>query len=128
MATENKQVAVYLPKELENKIVDYCLDKQITRKDKSGQVTPALGTAIVEILSFFFQSGNIPSNAISNVPLQNIDITEVERIVKSYLDSNLLSMIRSLVPPQTIDNSEVERIVESKVSSILPSNVPSKGD
>jgi DNA-binding NarL/FixJ family response regulator len=41
---------VYLNPELESKIAQYCIDNDITRKNKEGIVLPALGTGILQYL------------------------------------------------------------------------------
>jgi DNA-binding NarL/FixJ family response regulator len=41
---------VYLNPELESKIEQYCIDNDITRKNKEGIVLPALGTGILQYL------------------------------------------------------------------------------
>jgi hypothetical protein len=41
---------VYLNPELESKIAQYCIDKDITRKNKEGILLPALGTGILQYL------------------------------------------------------------------------------
>ena len=59
MATENRPVSCYLPKDIEDSLTKYCTQNNITRKDKAGNIQPAMGTAIVEILETFF--GDNPS-------------------------------------------------------------------
>lgn len=56
MATENKSVMCYLPEDIERYIIQYCTEYNITRKDKEGNIKPALGTAVVDILKRFFIS------------------------------------------------------------------------
>lgn len=50
MATDNRGVMVYLNPELEKKIEQYCIDNDITRKNKDGAVLPSLGTGILQYL------------------------------------------------------------------------------
>jgi DNA-binding NarL/FixJ family response regulator len=50
MATDNRGVMVYLNPELESKIAQYCIDNDITRKNKEGVILPALGTGILQYL------------------------------------------------------------------------------
>ena len=54
MATQNKAVSVYLPPKLEEYLTQYCTQHGITRQLKSGEIQPALGTGIVEILEQYF--------------------------------------------------------------------------
>jgi hypothetical protein len=64
MATENKGVMVYLPKEVEEYITNFCTEYSITRKDKDGQVSPSLGTGIVTFLKSKI-SGESPSDVLT---------------------------------------------------------------
>jgi hypothetical protein len=64
MATENKGVMVYLPKEIEEYITEFCTENNITRKDKEGNVQAALGTGIVRFLECQM-SGKNPSDVLA---------------------------------------------------------------
>ena len=48
-------VSVYLPPELAQKVKDYAIEHNLTRKSKAGD-KPALGTAVVDILASIFNS------------------------------------------------------------------------
>jgi hypothetical protein len=50
MATDNKGVMIYLPKDLEEYITNFCTDHDITRKDKDGNQVPSLETGVVTYL------------------------------------------------------------------------------
>lgn len=50
MATDNKGVMIYLPKDLEEYITNFCAEHDITRKDKDGKLVPSLGTGVVTYL------------------------------------------------------------------------------
>lgn len=50
MATENKNVTIYLPADVEKAISDYCIENNITRKNKQGEIVPAIGTGIIQYL------------------------------------------------------------------------------
>jgi hypothetical protein len=50
MATDNKGVMIYLPKDLEEYITNFCTEHDITRKDKEGNSIPSLGTGVVTYL------------------------------------------------------------------------------
>jgi hypothetical protein len=115
MATDNRQVAVYLPKEVEEILTKYCLNNAVTRKDKNGIVTPALGTGIVQILSLFFKLENTSKDSHNTN-----DTVAIERIIETYLESKLPSMVASLLPPQTIDITQIESNIESTIPSVIP--------
>ena len=59
MTTENRAVTIYLPIELEEKIKQYCLDKDIVRRNKKGDVIPSLGIGILEYLKGEFITGDL---------------------------------------------------------------------
>ena len=52
MATNNRGVMVYLPSEVEVKMIEYCTQYNITRKDKQGNIVTSLGSGIVAYLIF----------------------------------------------------------------------------
>jgi regulator of replication initiation timing len=81
MATTNRAVNVYLPKELEQSVTKYCTEYNITRKDKEGNIVPAWGTAILEILKHYFnedKQSNLPSNAPSILLDEQIESIKAE--------------------------------------------------
>ena len=77
-------VSVYLPPELAQKVKDYAIEHNLTRKSKVGN-KPALGTAVVEILATILNSP-LPSKVPSQVPakasplLDNVLSTVLERL------------------------------------------------
>ncbi len=89
MATNKKAISAYLPTSLEECLTKYCTEYDITRKDKSGEIKPALGTAVVEILKIFFSSENIKSPLPDNVPLLPGNVVTEDRL------SEVLSELKS---------------------------------
>ena len=85
MATTNKAITTYLPSFLEESLTQYCTEYNITRKDKSGELKPALGTGIVEVLKVFFSNEDVPSPLSSDVPGTSLSQGEVEKIVNERL-------------------------------------------
>lgn len=104
-------VSVYLPPHLAQKVKDYALDRGLSRKSKDGD-KPALGTAIVELLSAALDESTSPSQLLSNLPNQlpdNVLISVLERLDK--LES-LTNQLLDSVPSRF-----------GTLSSSLPSNV-----
>jgi hypothetical protein len=90
MATENKGVMVYLPKEVEEYITSFCTEYNITRKDKEGNILPSLGTGIVTYLKSQM-SGESPGEYIaksSKLPSNGLSKEEVLDIVNEYFTSH----------------------------------------
>ena len=50
MATDNREVIVYLQLEVETKMIEYCTQHDIIRKDKQGNIVTSLGSGIVAYL------------------------------------------------------------------------------
>jgi hypothetical protein len=145
-------VSVYLPPELAQKVKDYAIEHNLTRKSKVGD-KPALGTAVVEILASIFNSP-LPSKAPSQVPIKtsqlpnNVLSTVLERLdrlesITSQLQSTQLNPINAMnstlpssvpeqsnhVPSQTSIGSpepETRQSLEADVQQSLNSNVLSK--
>jgi hypothetical protein len=90
MATENKGVMVYLPKELEEYITNFCTEYNITRKDKEGNILPSLGTGVVTYLKSKIL-GESPDN-ISSKPNKSISSglsrDEVLDLIRGYFTSH----------------------------------------
>jgi hypothetical protein len=114
MATENKGVMVYLPSELEKAIEQYCIENNITRKNKDGVVFPSLGTGIVQylksqLLGIEANSRILPSTAITR--------SEVIDLLKEN--------ITSILPVEILSRSEMSSIIQEYFASDVPSNSPS---
>jgi hypothetical protein len=75
MATDNKGVMVYLPSELVEVLERYCIDNNITRKNKDGVSTPSMGTAIIHYLKsklLTTESAHITSTGLSKNDVLNL--------------------------------------------------------
>lgn len=86
MATNKKAISAYIPSDIEEYLIKYCTEYDITRKDKSGEIKPALGTAVVEILRIFFSNENVPSPLPDNVPLLPSNVITEDRLSKAIAD------------------------------------------
>jgi DNA-binding NarL/FixJ family response regulator len=78
MATDNRGVMVYLNPELESKISQYCIDNDITRKNKEGILLPALGTGILQYLKsqLLSERASTLSSAVLSLGLDRSDGSE----------------------------------------------------
>lgn len=118
MATENKGVMVYLPKDVEEYITNFCTEYNITRKDKEGNIFPSLGTGVVTYLKSQIlgeNPGDIlakPSKALGNGLTRN----EVLDLINEYVTSHS--------PSTGLTRDEVLDLVHESVTSTLPSLVP----
>jgi hypothetical protein len=116
MAVPNnyQTVSVYLPPELAQKVKDYAIEHNLTRKSKVGD-KPALGTAVVEILAIILDSP-LPSKVPSQAPAK-----------ASQLASNILSIVLERLDrlesiTSQLQNTQLDPI--NTPTSTLPSNVP----
>jgi hypothetical protein len=93
MATDNKGVMIYLPKDLEEYITNFCTQYNITRKDKDGNLAPSLGTGVVTYLRRAILSQS-PDNVLTK-PAQSVDPglneEEVLNLIDRYFTSKLPS-------------------------------------
>jgi hypothetical protein len=111
MATENKGVMVYLPKEVEEYITEFCTEYSITRKDKEGNILPSLGTGIVTYLKSQM-SGESPGEYIaksSKLPSNLLSKDEVLDLVNEYLISHL--------PSNGLSKDEVLDLIKQSVTN-----------
>ena len=106
-------VSVYLPPELAQKVKDYAIEHNLTRKSKAGD-KPALGTAVVEILTTILNSP-LPSKVPSEV------LTKASQLPDNVLSSVLrrLDCLESIT--SQLQNTQLDPI--NATTSILPSNV-----
>jgi hypothetical protein len=123
MATENKGVMVYLPKEVEKYITSFCTEYNITRKDKEGNVLPSLGTGVVTYLKSKI-SGESPDDILtkpSKVPSTGLSKEEVLDIVDEYFTSHPLSNglskdeVLDLIKSHVLSNSPIDEDIERMV-------------
>jgi hypothetical protein len=107
-------VSVYLPPELAQKVKDYAIEHNLTRKSKAGD-KPALGTAVIEILTSILDSP-LPSRVPSQLPIKasqvpdNVLSNVLERLAR--LESLTSELLGTWIDPMTLP------------VSTLPSNVP----
>jgi hypothetical protein len=111
-------VSVYLPPELAQKVKDYAIEHNLTRKSKVGD-KPALGTAVVEILAIILDSP-LPSK----VPSQSLD--EFSQLPNTVLSTVLERLDRLESITSQLPNTQLNPISES--TSTLPSNVPKQSN
>jgi hypothetical protein len=102
MATDNRGVMVYLPSELEAKIVEYCTEYNITRKDKQGNTVTSLGSGIVAYLKSQLLS-DLP-RTVSDRPIDGLTRAEVlDLIAESNTSSTPIVGIAPLAENREID-------------------------
>ncbi len=134
MATENRGVMVYLPSEVEAKIVEYCTEHNITRKDKQGNIVTSLGSGIVAYLKSQLLS-DIP-RALSNRLNPGLTREEVLDLIAesntsnipinrstSPIDADVLHRLqtieRSLSSSVGIARDEVEQLIQASGQEIM---------
>lgn len=117
MATNKKAISAYLPTDLEEYLTQYCTEYNITRKDKTGEIKPALGTAIVEILRVFFSGNNVPSPLPDNVPLLPSNVVTEDRL-QEILSKNQASNVPIDVPSNVATQDDISRVLDT-VPSIV---------
>lgn len=117
MATNKKAISAYLPTDLEEYLTQYCTEYNITRKDKTGEIKPALGTAIVEILRVFFSGDNVPSPLPDNVPLLPSNVVTEDRL-QEILSKNQASNVPIDVPSNVATQDDISKVLDT-VPSIV---------
>jgi hypothetical protein len=115
MATENKGVMVYLPKEVEEYITEFCTEYSITRKDKEGNILPSLGTGIVTYLKSKM-SGESPSDVLAKPKSLGNGLTkdEVIDLIREYSTSD--------APSNGLTREEVLDLINESNTNRLPSD------
>jgi hypothetical protein len=107
-------VSVYLPPELAQKVKDYAIEHNLTRKSKVGD-KPALGTAVVEILASILDSP-LPSKAPSQL------LTQISPLPDKMLSTVLERLDRLESLTSELLGTWLDPI--NAPTSTLPSNVP----
>ena len=107
MATDNKAVTAYLPSDIEESLTKYCTEYGITRKDKSGESKPSLGTGIVEILKTFFSRESVTSQLPGDVVTEDRLETAIATL-RDELRSEFLGKIQNLAAQLESATREVE--------------------
>ena len=119
MATNKKAISAYLPSDIEEYLTEYCIEYDITRKDKLGEVKPALGTAVVEILKIFFSGGNVPSPLPDNVPLLPSNVVTEDRLSKALSEFQSSSNVVNTLPSNVLTKDDLDRRVESAIGEAI---------
>ncbi|MGV2829312.1 hypothetical protein [Myxosarcina sp. GI1(2024)] len=120
MATNKKAISAYLASDLEEYLTEYCIEYDITRKDKSGEIKPALGTAVVEILRIFFSSENILSPLPDNVPLLPSNVVTEDRLSEALSEFKKTSKLVDTVPSNVLTKDDLDKRVEAVINETIP--------
>ncbi|HEY9772127.1 MAG TPA: hypothetical protein V6C71_27085 [Coleofasciculaceae cyanobacterium] len=120
MATNKKAISAYLPSDLEEYLTEYCIKYDITRKDKLGEIKPALGTAIVEILRIFFSSENIPSPLPDNVSLLPSNVVTEDKLTEVLSEFKNSSNVANNLPSNVLTIDDLNKRVEAVISEAIP--------
>jgi hypothetical protein len=102
MATDNKGVMVYLPRDVEEVLEKYCTENNITRKNKDGEPVPSMGTGIVQYLKSHLL-GIAPSNMVGTVLTKD----------------DVLELIRESITGDGLTPEEARAIAESAIEQAL---------
>ncbi|MGF1591100.1 MAG: hypothetical protein ACFCU7_18000 [Pleurocapsa sp.] len=120
MATNKKAISAYLSSDLEEYLTKYCTEYDITRKDKSGEIKPALGTAVVEILRIFFSDENVPSPLPDNVPLLPSNVVTENRLAEALSEFKKTSKVVDNVPSNVLTKDDLDKQVEAAINEAIP--------
>ena len=122
MATENKGVMVYLPKDIEEYITNFCTEYNITRKDKEGNIFPSLGTGVVTYLKskMFGESPDDLLSKPSKLLGNGLTKDEVLDLIREYVTSQIQSDGLST----GLTKAEVLDLIGESGTSHLPSDIP----
>jgi hypothetical protein len=131
MATDNRGVMVYLSVELEIEIERYCIENNITRKNKNGTVLPSLGTGIVQYLKSNLLNtaprtvlspllGAVPhshsSTSLSDAPSNRLSTEIKAEILELIAESST-----SNIPNTVLTREEVLAIAREEIDRALGS-------
>lgn len=119
MATNKKAISVYLPSDVEEYLTNYCTEYDLTRKDKSGEIKPALGTAVKEILKIFFSDENVPSPLPDNVPLLPSNVVTEDRLAEAFSEFQTSSKASSNVPSNVLTEDDLDKRVEAAIGEAI---------
>lgn len=122
MATDNRGVMVYLSPELERELQQYCIDRNITRKNKDGDILPALGTGIVQhlkstllsvspSLSLSTVSHSPTSTSPSNIPANRLSTG----LTKSEILELIVQSNTNQIPSTLLTRADVISIVRAEI-------------
>ncbi len=124
MATDNRGVMVYLNPELERELEQYCIDNDITRKNKEGAVVPSLGTGILQYLKSTLlstASRTVPHSSASTVftdlPSNRLSAgltkDEILELIAESNTSKVFSTVLTREEVSAIARAEIDRALES---------------
>ena len=120
VATNKKAISAYLPSDLEEYLTRYCIEYDITRKGRSGEIKPALGTAVVEILKRFFSDENVASPLPDNVPLLPSNIVTEDRLSEVLSELRTSGNVINNLPSNVLTKDDLERQVEAAIGEAIP--------
>jgi hypothetical protein len=120
MATDNRGVMVYLNPELEKELERYCIENDITRRNKEGVVLPSLGTGILQYLK---------SNLLNTVPHSSsspsLDESSSNRLSTGLTKDEILGLIAksntSDADSIVLTREEVSAIAKEEIDRALGS-------
>ncbi len=120
MATDNRGVMVYLNPELEKELERYCIENDITRKNKKGVVLPSLGTGILQYLK---------STLLNTVPYlspsTSLNDSPSNRLSTGLTKDEILELISKSntnhVPSTVLTREEVSAIAKEEIDRALGS-------
>ncbi|TRU84803.1 MAG: hypothetical protein EWV76_03785 [Microcystis novacekii Mn_MB_F_20050700_S1] len=119
MATDNRPVTCYLPKDVEDFVTRYCTEYGITRKDKDGNIQPSLGTGIIELLkNLSLNPDSVPSPLSSIVPSRVSD-SDMESKIRGILPSLLKDILPSLLPSTETSKLPDDLITSEQLESAM---------
>lgn len=134
MATDNRGVMVYLPSEVEAKMIEYCTRHNIIRKDKQGNIVTSLGSGIVAYLKSHLL-GDIPRE-VSDRLTAGLTREEVLDLITESVTSNtpidrspdslgkdvvhrLETIEQQLLSTTGISKDEVEQLIHASEQRVL---------
>ena len=120
MATDNRGVMVYLNLELERELEQYCINNNITRKNKEGVVLPSLGTGILQYLKT-----TLLNTSPCTVPSPSLDNAPSNRLITGLTKNEILELIAKSntnnVPSTVLTRAEVSAIAKEEIDRALGS-------
>jgi hypothetical protein len=117
MTTNNKAVTSYLPDDVHHALIEYCTSKGLTRKDKDGNNSPSLGTAIVEVLKDYFQITSLEQSDL-NQKLEDCFGTRVNDLVHDLVTRQLKELYQPQNLAVNIIQEEVKDLVQDSVHEV----------